>query len=125
MKKEPEDLAEKIRRDMLRRAIARSPFNGNQAEFARQARRSSSQINDMLNKPGKSFGDKVARAIERNAGLPRYYLDGIATWPFQGIDPERYERLDEGQKREIEGAIRLLITQFEGQLDRQKSGNGL
>ena len=124
MKKKPEDLAEKTRRDMLRRAIARPPFNGNQAEFARQANKPASQINDMLSGI-KSFGDKVARALERNAGLPRFYLEGVVLWPFRGIDPERYERLDEEQKREIEGAIRLLITQFEGQLDKQKSGNGL
>ena len=50
MKKKPEDLAEKTRRDMLRRAIARPPFNGNQAEFARQANKPASQIN-ALNPP--------------------------------------------------------------------------
>lgn len=35
-----------------------------------------SYFSDLMNKPGKSFGEKAARAIEQALGLPHFWLDG-------------------------------------------------
>lgn len=47
---------------------------GNQAELARRAQRKPNQIADML-AGRKAFGEKVAREIERNLGMPPNQLD--------------------------------------------------
>lgn len=48
---------------------------GNAAELARRLKKSESQINDTL-AGRKSFGEKVARAMEKALDLPPYWLDG-------------------------------------------------
>lgn len=47
---------------------------GNRNELARRIGRSPSQTNDMLN-GRKSFGEKIARAIEDQIGKPHGWLD--------------------------------------------------
>lgn len=68
----------------------------------------------------KAFGDKVAREIERNAELPRYYLDGLSPWPFDTIEYEQIERLSADQMSQVEGAIRLMLAQFGVAHDRDE-----
>lgn len=60
------------RRENLQK-IRDKRFTSN-AELARAIERASSQVNDMLTGT-KSFGPKVARAIEEKLKLPRGYLD--------------------------------------------------
>ncbi len=60
------------RRENLQK-IRDKRFTSN-AELARAVERASSQVNDMLTGT-KSFGPKVARAIEEKLKLPRGYLD--------------------------------------------------
>lgn len=60
------------RRENLQK-IRDKRFSSN-AELARAIERASSQVNDMLTGT-KSFGPKVARAIEEKLKLPRGYLD--------------------------------------------------
>lgn len=66
--------------------------------------------------PGKSFGPKAARKIERGAGKPKYWLDDesqpVSTpppvWPFS-VDRAIWERLSPAQKREVDSGFRKLV----------------
>lgn len=62
-----------IRRKALNRIIS-SEYEKNVSAFARTAKKSQAQIADML-AGRKSFGEKVARNIERNASLIPGILD--------------------------------------------------
>lgn len=57
---------------------------GNKAVFAQLVGKKASQISDMLS-GSKSFGEKVARDIERKTGYPERWLDGDVSMPA----PER------------------------------------
>jgi len=73
------------RRARLRELI-RTKYNGVARQFALAAGKPEGQINDMLSTPPrKSFGEKVARAMEEKAGLPDGYFDthGLAAPAFQ------------------------------------------
>jgi hypothetical protein len=58
-----------IRRANLKR-LKRTP-----TELSRALGKTPAYYSDLLNKPGKSFGEKAARAIEEGLGLPRGCLD--------------------------------------------------
>ena len=62
-----------LRRKALQRVI-RDDYDGNVSAFARRANKQQSQISDMLS-GRKSFGEKVARAIESSAALIPGILD--------------------------------------------------
>jgi hypothetical protein len=64
---------QEIRRQRLR-AWINANLNGNEAELARQTNRKPSQISDTL-AGRKSFGEKLARSIERKLRMPKDYLD--------------------------------------------------
>lgn len=62
------------RRSKLRQYIDEH-CDGNAAELARRVKKAESQINDMLANR-KSFGEKVARSMEKELKLPPYWFDG-------------------------------------------------
>lgn len=64
-----------LRRSRLRQWIV-DQFAGNASEFARFVKRTQPQIQDMLD-GRKSFGEKVARSIEKAARMPPGHLDDV------------------------------------------------
>lgn len=116
----------------LRRYL-REALKGNQSELARLLDKKPSYINDLLrdrpqSKP-KSFGEKIARDIERRLGLESGTLDkpppengnpgGVAQivpfqkpWPFS-VSRERYDDLGDSEKARIDERITTIVEQFE------------
>jgi hypothetical protein len=62
-----------IRRSRLKQWIADN-FAGNVSQFAKFVKKRQPQIADMLD-GRKAFGEKVARSLEKLAGMPPNYLD--------------------------------------------------
>lgn len=56
-----------------------------------------------------SFGPTVAREIEDKLGLPRYYFEGAAAWPFSRDLQETVEALDEQGIAYAENALRAHL----------------
>jgi hypothetical protein len=74
MESDPADLA--YRRRTALRAYLHKECGGVEAELARRIGRSPSQVADMLAEPPrKSFGEKIARDIEKRLRLPPGQLD--------------------------------------------------
>lgn len=70
------DIAD-VRRSVLKALIA-NRFGNVARQFAIAAGKAEGQINDMLSDPPrKSFGEKVARNIEKKLGLQIGYFDNI------------------------------------------------
>lgn len=67
------DPVQTVRRDRLQQLIS-VYFFGTAAHLARRVKRKPSQISGMLNAE-RPFGEHVARAIEKELALPRFYLD--------------------------------------------------
>jgi len=64
-----------VRRQAFRRLIDEA-YGGVARQLALACKKPEGQINDMLSSPPrKSFGEKIAREIERNLGLPGLHLD--------------------------------------------------
>lgn len=81
-----------IRRAVLRALVAKNTL----AVTARMLKKPDRQLNDMA-AGRKSFGDKVARAMEENAGLPRYYFEDLANSNEQqaaAVDDEAVRKVD-------------------------------
>lgn len=66
--------------------LLKHEFNDNQARLAQKAKRAPSQIADMLT-GRKSFGEKVARAIEIEIEKPELWLDVISATAKSPIEP--------------------------------------
>ncbi len=65
------------RKRRLQALIARPPYNGSQAEFARAASLSEGRISQLLD-PAESFGERSARNIANELRLdPRYFEEGL------------------------------------------------
>lgn len=101
---------------MLRKLI-KARYDDVPAKFARAAKKSPTQVNDML-AGTKPFGEKVARSIEAELRLPRYYFENVFPWPFD-IDPARLAGLSDKQIGQIEGAIKTLLSEFEAASSKQ------
>jgi hypothetical protein len=71
------------RRERLRQFVEEQ-FAGNVSRFAASVGKSQPQIADMLN-GRKSFGERVARALEESLGLPSGYFDSASS---SGTDVE-------------------------------------
>lgn len=66
--------------------------------------------------PIEAFSPTLAAELAKVKEIPkerptRHQEDG---WPFPSIDRERFDRLTKEQKIEIQGAVRSMITTFEG-----------
>lgn len=71
------------------------------------------------NKKRESIDSKAARTIEETAGKPVGWLDtDFSLWPFPGISSDRFDRLTDDEKLEIQGAVRRMMIEFES----KKSG---
>lgn len=60
----------------------------------------------------KSFGDKAAREVETALSMPQLHLEG-ATWPFDEVDQDRFERLSQRQKGRVEQALIEILEKIE------------
>lgn len=98
------------RRALLRSVINAPPYLGSIQAFADKVGKPYRQVYDML-KGTKAFGDKVARDMERGAGLPKYHFEGLSTWPF-AIDRAQFEGLTKEQLAKIEGAMTYVLGQI-------------
>jgi hypothetical protein len=72
---------------------------------------------------GKSFGAKAARETETLLGIPQLYLEG-AGWPFQAVDQERFERLNERQKGRVEQVLMDIIAAIEAESGKREGTHG-
>lgn len=90
------------------------------AELAERIGRTQNYCSQLLHGT-KSFGEDIARHIEERLGLLPWDLDGGAGWPFPDIDRRRYDTLDKTQKVEIQGAVRKMLIDFEGQKETAKA----
>ena len=115
-----------IRRDVLRALITKQ-YGGIARQFAIAAKKPAGQINDMLaTPPRKSFGEKVARQIEKELGLIDGYFDQpITTEQTKVSEPEasRYavfspsiteviqlmETLTHAQQRDVAAAVKMFL----------------
>lgn len=68
-----------------------------------------------------SFGEKVARSIEENAGLPKLWLDideeageRLPGWPFESISFDRWIGLSEKDRIYVEGRLDEAMKTVEG-----------
>lgn len=78
---------------------------GNETELARRAKRAQSQIHDML-AGKKSFGEKIARAIEANINKPRGWLDvDHAVADSSDTFQQRYRLADQATRQLIDLAL--------------------
>ena len=107
---EPQDL-KRIRKLRLRALIAEV---GGQNVLAQALDVEPNYISQLL-KPGKSFGERIARKIEQRAGKPERWLDTETVvsirpteWPFS-FDRALWDRLPLNQKREIEATFQKLV----------------
>ena len=73
-----------------------------------------------------AFGEKVARSIEENAGLPKLWLDideeageRLPGWPFESISFDRWIALDEKDRAYVEGRLDEAI----GTCERRSQGS--
>lgn len=69
--------------------------------------------NSQTTKP-RHMGSILAREIEKKLNKPIGWMDADPdAWPFENIERERFEVLQDFQKIEIQGAVRTLIDRFE------------
>lgn len=79
---------------------------------------------DVLDGRKESFGAKVARDFEQGLGMTRWYLDGGADWPFEGIDYDKVLTLDPAEIRRLEGAMLLTAGQMRIDISTTRKSNG-
>lgn len=72
--KDPNDVLESLRKARLRELIAKEGGYGGAALIARKAGRTQADINHK-SRPGYSFGERSARQLEADLGLPHMYFD--------------------------------------------------
>jgi len=67
-----------------------------------------------------SFGEKVARSIERAAGLPALWLDvdeeageRLPGWPFEAVSLDRVVALDQTGRMFVEGSLAEALRLWE------------
>jgi hypothetical protein len=126
-----------IRRRNLR-AHLNGAYGGNMSRLAAAAdQRSPSYFSDLLRgeRSKKSFGEKIARKLEKQLGLATNSLDipnddetlnvaeGVQSlypvWPFS-FDRERFDRLSAAQKTKIDGIVEGLIISIETEANRRR-----
>lgn len=112
-----------IRKRKLRAWIA-AKFEGNQTATAVKAGKPPSQISELVQETNdRSFGGKLARELEKNLKMPRYYLDidddavpesisSPGEWPFTRFTRQQFEDLDDIQKLKIEYWVEGCIAGF-------------
>lgn len=125
---------QELRRKRLREWID-THHGGVALQFANRVKKPQSQIADML-RGAKSFGEKVARALESSAGMPAGYLDSsddaqpdaprrsTSDWPFHRLRPADFAWLDPSQITDIEELVEDRIARFKarsGPRRRRKS----
>lgn len=113
------------RRVNLTDILARD-FAGNQSALAKQIGRRPTYVNELI-RGKRSFGEKIARAIERQLHLPPSALDFPTTqqgvrepaatyrreqWPFI-FEAGRYWNLSHEQRTHIEKLVLLLVKDYE------------
>ena len=98
-----------IRRAVLRALIKRN-HNNVVRQFAAAIQKPDGQINDMLSTPPrKSFGERVARAIEKSYNLDPGYLDSLEN---SEIDTNNYERLVQRAQQAKAPSPKVIYGQF-------------
>lgn len=68
------------------------------------------------------FSKRLAEEAAKNAefAAPPVNTDG---WPFPNIDRERFDRLEDWQRTEIQGLVRKAITDFEAAKVKPSGGS--
>lgn len=112
-----------VRRRNLRRVIDAEPYVGNATAFANAIQMSPPQLaNTLTGSGGKSFGEKLARKIERAAKLPPMYLDtedapppprpATPVLPHRSSEAARFaaewDQLDEPARTQIQIMVEAL-----------------
>lgn len=114
----------------LLKAIRDEQCKGNAAELARRIDKDKTYVNRLFypigKKARKGIGPEIMKACTKAFGLPPGYwegLDGLGSgWPFPEIDRERFDRLDDWQRIEIQGLVRNAIKDFEAENKGRPSG---
>lgn len=78
------------------------------ADIAKAINRKPNQIYNLFNER-YAFGPTVARDLEDELGLPRYYFDGAAAWPFSRELQRAVESLDVREIAFAENALRAHL----------------
>lgn len=112
-------------------------YGGVRARFVEATEINQGELSGLLSK--KSFGEKRARSLEAQAGMPPKYLDRVAEtssnvvsagasrvrtatdWPFKRVSREQYARLTQEQRTHIENSILLLLPSSSRSSDRKSS----
>ncbi|MBA3774654.1 MAG: helix-turn-helix transcriptional regulator [Ramlibacter sp.] len=103
------------RAQKLKGLIASPKFDGKQAELARKAGISPSQLNQWLT-GYRNIGEKAARSLEESLDLPAGWLDmeeGQAAWPLPKVPMARYLALSDEDKRYIQALLEQAIEHCE------------
>lgn len=117
------DLKE-LRRERLGRLAKLRHVEGDPSGLGLLIGKKPNQVYNLLHGTA-SFGEKVARSIEENAGLPKLWLDTdeeagdrLPGWPFETISFDRWIALDEKDRVYVEGRLEEAI----GSCERRSEG---
>lgn len=127
------------RRAQLLRWIVEN-YGGVRARFVEATEINQGELSGLLSK--KSFGEKRARSLELQAGMPVKYLERREAkaptnvvyaeesrstyaheWPFKRVTREQYARLTQEQRNHIESSILLLLPASGRGADRKSSSS--
>ena len=115
-------------------------YGGVRARFVEATEINQGELSGLLSK--KSFGEKRARSLEIQAGMPPKYLEQRAEkstnvvyagesrasyggdWPFKRVTRDQYARLTQEQRNHIESSILLLLPAGARGADRKSSSSG-
>ena len=140
----PENSDVANRRRQLRRWIE-IHYGGVQARFSAQHEINAGELSGLLKQ--KSFGEKRARRLEEQAGMPSKYLEQRPSpvqhysaeeptpaaltdatlsdhWPFRRVRAHHWQALTEAQRTHVEDGILLLLGQKHTYGTPRKSANG-
>lgn len=114
-----------------------SHYGGVRARFVEATEINQGELSGLLSK--KSFGEKRARSLEVQAGMPPKYLERrdqvtsnvvsaeesrahyASDWPFKRVTRDQYARLTQEQRSHIENSILLLLPSSARGSDRKSS----
>lgn len=106
-----------------RRDLCDEAGNPVPGKLAQATGRKPAYWSDVLRGSKSSFAAAAARAVEDKLTIPHLYLEG-ASWPFEDVDQERFNRLRPVQKGRVEQALIDILDRIEAEQSGKRMANG-